>query len=359
MLFDVNIIKKIGALIFKYKFNINANRIVIFGSSGCGKTTLMNIIAGFLIPDDGTIIIDNIHFFSSKDKINISTNHRFIGYLTQENSLFPNMNIEKNILYGVRKKQYNYQQYILLIKRLKIDNLLFNMPSSLSGGQIQRVLLARVIMSSPKLLLLDEPFKALDSTMRNCLKKVVLELSIEKNIPLIFITHDIEDCYYLGEKIIILKDYKIVEINNFNNIMNFPIYIDTAKIIGFENIWKIENINQNSIKLFNDVNLNYFHFPDLIYLSDLIDNNYTHIAIRAKNINIFNSNINKMIDDNVFSGKVVQKIDTLNNCELSVLCDNNLLVNINIAYEYVYKFDIELNKKINILIPKKSIILLK
>ncbi len=225
-----------------FQFKLNGNRIVLFGSSGCGKTTLLKMLAGFIKPDSGEILIDDECFFSSKRKINIPVYNRLFGYLPQENTLFPNMTVKENILYGLkaRKLAYNKAEFDNIIHRLRIDHKLESMPSTLSGGQTQRAALARTLLVSPRLLLLDEPFNALDTPVKECLRELITELSDELNISIIFVTHDVEDAFIVGREIVVIDDGKVTEYGEMNKIYNAPEYIETAKLLDYKNIFPVQ-----------------------------------------------------------------------------------------------------------------------
>ncbi|MGL5243780.1 MAG: ATP-binding cassette domain-containing protein, partial [Sarcina sp.] len=178
----VNLEKIWDTVKIEASFTQNKNEILsIIGPSGCGKTTLLNIISGIIVGDNGEVIINDEIIFSTEKNINKPLNKREIGYIQQKDTLFPHLNVEKNILYGRRKKQYSIDINDIL-KVLKIEDILYKKPKELSGGQKQRVAIARALALEPKLLLMDEPFSALDNVMRNKLKDVVKDIRDKFNI---------------------------------------------------------------------------------------------------------------------------------------------------------------------------------
>ena len=253
-----------------FSFKTETNRVVLFGASGCGKSTLLKMIAGFVKPDKGEIYFDNqclfskLHAESNVQNLslkfcnkNIPVYKRNFGYLPQENTLFPNMTVKENIVYGLKtqKLPFNNLYFDNIIDRLRIRHKLDSMPATLSGGQMQRVALARVLMIRPKLLLLDEPFSALDTPVKECLKELVINLADEINIPIIFVTHDVEDAFIVGKEIVVLDNGKIIEYGLVENIYNSPSYIETARLLDYKNIFPISLIRDNEIVLSNGFKL--------------------------------------------------------------------------------------------------------
>ena len=177
-----------------FSFKSETNRLVLFGASGCGKSTLLKMIAGFVKTDNGLIDFNGNCLFSKEKNINIPIYKRNIGYLPQENTLFPNFSVKENILYGLKAQKLPFisSEFDNIIDRLRISHKLDSMPATLSGGQMQRIALARLLMIRPKLLLLDEPFSALDTPVKECLRELVMNLTSEVNIPIIFVTHDVK-----------------------------------------------------------------------------------------------------------------------------------------------------------------------
>ncbi|WP_339061277.1 ATP-binding cassette domain-containing protein [Tepidibacillus marianensis] len=162
------ITKKLSSFQLDIDYCFRDEILVLFGPSGSGKTTILNSIAGLIQPDHGRITLDQTVFFDSQQKINLPIQKRKIGYVFQDYALFPHLTVEENILYGVKQQKLllNPDEYRHLIAQLKVDHLLSRYPTHLSGGEKQRVALSRALIISPHLLLLDEPFSALDYDTR-------------------------------------------------------------------------------------------------------------------------------------------------------------------------------------------------
>ncbi len=189
------------------KFEINISweigneLVVLFGPSGAGKTSTINMIAGFVKPDSGKIICEDTIFFDSEKKINIPPQKRKIGYVSQNLSLFPHMTVRQNIEYGIRKEK-DEKKVQSLINKMGLFGYENHYPHELSGGQKQRVALARAIIGEPSLLLLDEPFSMLDSKLKSNMRELVLEIKRCLNIPVVLVTHDMSEAIFMSDKII-------------------------------------------------------------------------------------------------------------------------------------------------------------
>lgn len=191
---------------FQLKAECEQGKIIaIYGKSGAGKSSLLRMLAGLMQPDQGMIKIGQDIWYEKSKKINLKANKRNVGFLFQDYSLFPNMNVLKNIEYGVEDKND-----MDLVKRIidiaDLIPLLKRMPDSLSGGQQQRVALARAIVRKPKLLLLDEPLSALDPEMRTVLQQEILALQKLVNTSIIFVSHHLPEVFKLADEVLVMED---------------------------------------------------------------------------------------------------------------------------------------------------------
>jgi len=179
--------------------------IAVYGKSGVGKSSLLRMLSGLTTPDRGVIAVGEEVWYNSSAKKNIKTNKRNIGFLFQDYSLFPNMSVMKNILYGVDGEPDQ-----VLIDRIiaigDLKELLYRKPESLSGGQQQRVALARAIVRKPKLLLLDEPLSALDAEMRIKLQKEILAINSIIKTTILFVSHDLPEVFKLADEVLVIED---------------------------------------------------------------------------------------------------------------------------------------------------------
>jgi molybdate transport system ATP-binding protein len=187
---------------------------VLFGFSGAGKSMTLQLLAGLIQPDEGWIYSGNRTLFDSRSGVNLAPQDRSIGYVFQNLALFPHMTVKGNILYGAGdlKKEEREEQIKEMITAFHLVGLESRYPSEISGGQQQRVALARALIRRPDLILLDEPFSALDNPLRLEMQKFLKEVRLEFNIPVLLVTHDLPEAFSLADKIIVYSHGRIAQI---------------------------------------------------------------------------------------------------------------------------------------------------
>ena len=184
--------------------------IAVYGKSGVGKSSLLRMLSGLTEPDNGEIRVGSELWYDSNSKINLKTNKRSTGFLFQDYSLFPNINVMKNILYGV---EGNPDQDLIdrIVEIGDLKELLDRKPETLSGGQQQRVALARAIVRKPKLLLLDEPLSALDGEMRLKLQNEILAINKVIKTTILFVSHDLPEVFKLADEVMVIENGTFVK----------------------------------------------------------------------------------------------------------------------------------------------------
>lgn len=218
----------------KIDFSVEKGELIsLLGPSGCGKTTLLNIIGGFLKPDNGKIYLEG------RDITDIPPEKRDISTVFQSYALFPHMDVLENIKYGLKYKKLTKKEQIdLAMEYLKIvglDGYEKKAIQELSGGQQQRVALARALVLYPKLLLLDEPFSNLDAKLKISMREELKELQKNLKISMIFVTHDQEEALSISDKIVVMNNGKIEQIGTPEEIYYSPINDYVANFIGKSN----------------------------------------------------------------------------------------------------------------------------
>lgn len=191
---EVQIYKKLAEFDLDVSFQVDDNILGFMGASGSGKSMTLKCIAGIETPDQGRIVLNGRVLFDSEKKINVPIQKRNVGYMFQSYALFPNMNVYENISVGLRTRKVKDVDIVVqkVMQQFRIFELASRYPKQLSGGQRQRVALARLMAYEPDVLLLDEPFSALDEDLReDLLQKLKSELQISK--PVIFVSHDKEE----------------------------------------------------------------------------------------------------------------------------------------------------------------------
>ena len=222
---DIN--KSYGSTVILDNFNLEIEKgefITMIGSSGSGKTTILKMINGLIVPTKGTIYVEDKDI-SQEDQIRLRRN---IGYSIQGNVLFPHLDVEENISYvpnllnkndkeRTKKAVDKWMEIVGLPKELKS-----HYPSQLSGGQQQRVGIARSLAASPEILLMDEPFGAVDEITRRTLQKEIKDIHRQTGITILFITHDITEALMLGSRVLILNEGTVQQFDTPDNILDHP-----------------------------------------------------------------------------------------------------------------------------------------
>ena len=191
---------------YTYSLNVKASEIVgIVGQSGSGKSTLLDLISGFLESYNGNITLNGNELSS------MVVEKRPFSILFQKHNLFKHLNVKKNILLGLKKEHPNQEEKVKnILKEVGLENFTNTLVSKLSGGQQQRVAIARVLLRKEPILLLDEPFTGLDEETRLSMLKLIKKISIEYNLHTIMVTHELNDCQIIANKVYKMQDYKLI-----------------------------------------------------------------------------------------------------------------------------------------------------
>jgi molybdate transport system ATP-binding protein len=220
-------------------FDADSDFVVLFGCSGSGKTTALRCIAGLEKPDSGIIKINDTVYFDSKNKINLPPQKRQIGYMFQENALFPHMNVRQNIEFGLKglSSSAKAKRVDEMLALMEIEELEFAYSEELSGGQKQKVALARALAPDPEILLLDEPFSALDTVVRLKLRKELRTIQKKLGIPVIFITHDPVEAFTMAEKMVVFDNGRVQQLGSPEEVFYHPKTRYVAELVGFSNLF--------------------------------------------------------------------------------------------------------------------------
>ena len=271
----VNIQKKLKEFNLDVDFELRKGRLGILGPSGCGKSMTLKSIAGIVNPDNGVISLttdEETVYYDSDKKINLKPQKRNVGYLFQNYALFPNMTVEENIACGLAKGD-DKKVVQEIIKRFHLEGLEKRYPRQLSGGQQQRVALARILAYSPDVILLDEPFSAMDAFLKEQLRIELINLLRDFDGFSIMVTHDRDEAYQFCDELVVLDKGKVIAKGATHEIFENPGKVQVARLTGCKNISKIE--------VMDDYHLMALEWGVTFEVAEKISPNITHIGIRA------------------------------------------------------------------------------
>ncbi len=201
--------KKLQRFALDVEFSVPSGVTVIFGPSGSGKTTLLQCLAGLLEPEAGSIKVDGETLFDSERGLHLPPQQRRVGYVFQELALFPHMTAAGNIAFGIRGNAQKQALVQEMLDRFHIGHVASHRPDEISGGERQRVALARALVTRPRLLLLDEPFSALDDELKLAIIGDLKRWLAENEIPVLLVTHDRGEAQMLGERVLLLREGRV------------------------------------------------------------------------------------------------------------------------------------------------------
>lgn len=220
-------------------FTAPAGVTMLFGPSGAGKTTLLECLAGLLRPDAGRIRVAGRKLFDSESRIDVPAAQRRIGYVFQTLALFPHMDVERNIAYGIGDLGADQRRERIhrVLEAFRIEHVRTRKPANVSGGERQRVALARALVTDPRVLLLDEPLSALDAGTKKAILDDLRAWNESHRIPILYVTHSREELFALGERVIALEQGRVVAEGEPQAVLDSPRREALASVAGFENIF--------------------------------------------------------------------------------------------------------------------------
>lgn len=204
MSFEIDVGRKLGDTMIALRLSAGSGLTALFGPSGAGKTSVLNMVAGLLRPDFGRIAIDGDLMFDADSAINVPPDRRRAGYVFQDGRLFPHMRVRANLLYGAKHADPAHRWMSLedAVSFLGIGHLLDRWPRTLSGGEAQRVAIGRALLSGPRFLLMDEPLSSLDAARREEIMRVIERVRDELKLPILYVSHDRAEVERLATKIV-------------------------------------------------------------------------------------------------------------------------------------------------------------
>ena len=240
MALSVDIEKTLGDFHLRVKFEAENRVLALLGASGCGKSMTLKCIAGIERPDRGVITLDGTTLFDSGRGVNLPPQRRRVGYLFQQYALFPNMTVEQNIAVGVRDRRRAREETAEAIAAMRLEGLERKRPHQLSGGQQQRVALARILVNRPEVLLLDEPFSALDSHLRFQLEQELRGAIRRFGKTVLLVSHNRDEVFRLSDEVAIMHDGRIETTGEKKAVFANPRTRNGAILTGCKNVSPIQ-----------------------------------------------------------------------------------------------------------------------
>ena len=279
MALKVDIEKDLGGFELKMCFEAGNETLALLGASGSGKSMTLKMIAGIEKPDRGIIELDGVTLFDSERRINLTPQQRRVGMMFQNYALFENMTVSRNIMMGVRNRKQDpsaaKEEVEAIMDCLNITELADRHPSRISGGQQQRVALARILVSHPNILMLDEPFSALDSHLRFQMEQVVEEVIESFGKTVLWVSHNRDEVFRRAQRIAILHRGQIDVIGTRQQVFDDPKTVNAALLTGCKNILPAERIDDHHIRLTEH---------DVILKAEDVPDQMTHAGLRMNYI---------------------------------------------------------------------------
>ena len=248
----VDIFKQLGDFTLDVQFEAENEITCLLGASGCGKSYTLKCIAGIEKPDRGHIELDGVVLFDSEKHINLPPQKRKVGYLFQNYALFPNMTVRQNILCGLQREKdraVKEQKLQNMLKLMQLQGLEKHKPAQLSGGQQQRVALARIMVNEPRMLMLDEPFSALDAHLRDSLKIELRDMLQNFGREVLMVTHSREEAYNMSTRIAVMDHGRLLGLKGTKELFADPGSIPAAILTGCKNIAKARKTGEFEVEV--------------------------------------------------------------------------------------------------------------
>ena len=268
---------------FKLDVSFEAGNEVIglLGASGCGKSLTMRCIAGLEKPDEGRIVAAGVTFFDSEKGINLTAQQRKTALLFQNYMLFPNLTVAQNIAAGMGRNVSKAQVHDLVeaqLIRFGLKGFGKRYPIRLSGGQQQRVALARMLAAEPKILMLDEPFSALDSHLKSQLEQDLLDLFDEFAGTIIYVSHDIDEAFRFCNRIAVIDKGELQEVSTTSEILNHPSTLATLQVSGVKNISAARKLGPRQVEALD--------WGVTLTTADAVPDDVAYLGVRAQFIEL-------------------------------------------------------------------------
>ncbi len=237
----VDIEKRLDPFRLQVKLDVGSEILVLFGPSGAGKTMTLQSIAGLVAPDAGEILLDGRALYRRHQPgsaANLPARKRRVGYVFQDYALFPHLSALENVAYPLWRKPGADERALALLRRMRIEHLADRCPREMSGGQQQRIAIARALASEPDILLLDEPFAALDAALRERLQRALRDVQRELGLVVLCVTHNLEDAFAIGDRLAVVHEGQVTQVGKVDEVFRRPADIRAAESVGLRNAFR-------------------------------------------------------------------------------------------------------------------------
>jgi molybdenum ABC transporter ATP-binding protein len=303
-------------------FQAEREVVVLFGSSGAGKTSVLDCIAGFRPPQQGEIALGERTLFCSRDRVNLPVRQRRIGYLSQQPALFPHLTVRQNVGYGLLDLPHSEREARVdaILERFRIQALAASRPAAISGGEQQRAALARTLVCEPELLLLDEPLSALDRPLKSLLLDALFDWQRERAVPMLYVTHEQSEAFSLSRRVLVMARGQIVADGEPQQVFDAPMSREQAALSGYENLF--DAVVQEAHPALGTMTCRIAGTGLLLEspLANRAEGETACLAVRAGDILIATCHPSGISARNVLSGRIRVVEDRAGMAELRVLC---------------------------------------
>jgi molybdate transport system ATP-binding protein len=251
----VDIEKQLTAFPLRVRLEVASEILVLFGPSGAGKTMTLHAIAGLVVPDSGEIMLDGKPFFRGRSPgpaVQVPARKRCVGYVFQNYALFPHLTALQNAAYALWRQPNSRRRAMVLLERMHLAHLADRYPQEMSGGQQQRIAIARALAAEPQVLLLDEPFAALDAAVRERLQRDLRSWQRELGLVVLYVTHSLEDAFAVGDRIAVIREGQVEQVGPIEEVFRRPVNYQAAEIMRVGNLFHARVVNSTSEALVLD-----------------------------------------------------------------------------------------------------------
>ncbi len=352
---ELSVQHQLGDLCIRADAVVNHAITALFGRSGCGKTSLINILAGLIRPDEGRIVVGDRVLFDSKNGVDLPPEQRRMGYVFQDARLFPHLDVRRNLTYGMNLQIPELRRHSLeeICELLMLGSLLDRQPSTLSGGEKQRVAIGRALLAGPAMMLMDEPLASLDNVHKNEIIPFIERLRDTIDLPIFYVSHSIDEVVRLADSMMVMSDGEIVVHDQVENVLA---RLDLRPLTGRYEAGAAIMTRVTSYDCTYKLTELTSAAGSLIVAGRIADIGTTvRIRIRARDVSLANT---KPVDTsilNVFYGKVVEIENDGPEAQADVLVDVGVPLIARVTRRSIAELDIRAGKEIFVMVKAAAI----